>query len=95
MFFFACDMGGKIKPNKTIKNVLGLIEGEIFLQVKKLLNFFACYLEERNIFKTTGKSNLNFTYIGRGQNITQNSSNCPKEYEGIFLLQKNMKGVDM
>lgn len=33
MFFFDCDMGGKIKPNKTIKNVLGLVEGEIFLQV--------------------------------------------------------------
>lgn len=73
MFFFACDVRGKIKPNKTIKNVLGLVEGEIFLQVKKLLNFFACYLEE----------------------VTQNSSNCPKEYEEIFLLQKNMKGVDM
>ncbi len=59
-------MGGKIKPNKTIKNVLGLVEGEIFLQVKKLMNFFACYLEE----------------------VTQNSSNCTKKYEGIFLLQK-------
>lgn len=31
-------------------------------------------------------------YLGE---VTQNSSNCPKEYEGIFLLQKNMKGVDM
>ena len=66
MFFFACDMGGKIKPNKTIKNVLGLVEGENFLQVKKFLNFFTCYLEE----------------------VTQNSSNCPKEYERIFFLQK-------
>lgn len=34
MFFFACDMRGKIKPNKTIKNVLGIVEGENFLQVK-------------------------------------------------------------
>ncbi|EFM25126.1 hypothetical protein HMPREF9225_1260 [Peptoniphilus duerdenii ATCC BAA-1640] len=55
MFFFACDMKGKIKPNKTIKNVLGLVEGEIFLQVKKLLNFFACSLEEGNIFQNNRK----------------------------------------
>nr|WP_311565937.1 DUF4368 domain-containing protein [Peptoniphilus grossensis] len=32
MFFFACDMRGKIKPNKSIKNVLGLVEGKISLQ---------------------------------------------------------------
>ena len=48
-------MKGKIKPNKTIKNVLGLVEGEIFLQVKKLLNFFACSLEEGNIFQNNRK----------------------------------------
>lgn len=29
------------------------------------------------------------------EKVTQILSNCPKEYEGIFLLQKNMKGVDM
>lgn len=55
MFFFACDMRGKIKPNKTIKNVLGLVEGENFLQVKKLLNFFVCYLGRENIFQNNRK----------------------------------------
>lgn len=34
MFFFACDVGGKIKPNKTIKNVLGIVEGEIYINQK-------------------------------------------------------------
>lgn len=29
------------------------------------------------------------------EEVTQNSSKCPKEYEGMFLLQKNMKGIDM
>lgn len=31
-------MGGKIKPNKSIKNVLGLVKGEIFQNTGKSIS---------------------------------------------------------
>lgn len=43
MFFLACDMIGKINPNKTIDNVLVLVEGQLLK--KNLFGFIRTLYE--------------------------------------------------